>query len=300
MHLDTFAQYLQHEKRFSPHTLTAYLKDLQQFWDFINEAYESPQLEEVNHGMIRSWIVQLMEAGRSPATVNRKITTLKIYYKFLLRQQAVTVNPMLKIQGPKKNKRLPVFVEQDNMKKLLDEIEFPDDFEGERDRLILELFYATGMRQTELIHLKLSDIDLQNASGGKHTGQLKVLGKRNKERIIPFGENLAHKIVTYQNIRRQADLENAPWLFLTGKGKKLSPSLVYRIVNRYLSLVTTSAKRSPHILRHTFATHMLNNGADLNSIKELLGHANLSATQIYTHNTFEKLRAIYDNAHPRA
>lgn len=300
MHQEAFAQYLQHEKRFSPHTLAAYQNDLHQFWAYLNEAYEQPELPEVNHLMIRSWIVQLMDEGKAPVTINRKITTLKTYYKFLLRQQVVTLNPMLKIQAPKKKSRLPAYLEQDNMQVLLDEIPFPEDYEGTRDRLILELFYATGMRQAELINLKLEDLSLGKNANGISTGQLKVLGKRNKERIIPIGPQLVEKVHHYQAQRQSVDIDNCPCLLLTSKGKKLYPKLVYRVVNRYLSLVTTSAKKSPHILRHTFATHMLNNGADLNSIKEILGHANLSATQVYTHNTFEKLRSIYENAHPRA
>jgi len=232
-----------------------------------------------------------MEAKISARSINRKVTTLKTFYKYLLRQNIVKENPMLKVQSPKMSKRLPVFVEKDKMNQLLDNQEsFEEDPDKLRNKLIIELFYATGMRLSELINLKQGSIDLSK-------GQLKVLGKRNKERIIPFGPELGREIKAWLDSKK----EEEPELLFTGKsGKKLSEKLVYTIVKKYLSGVTTIDKKSPHVLRHTFATHMLNNGADLNAIKELLGHANLSATQIYTHNTVEKLKNIHKQAHPKA
>jgi integrase/recombinase XerC len=287
---DNFIQYLQYEKRFSPHTILAYSTDLSQFYNYLNTNYQVNNLQDINHSLIRSWIVSLMEQKVSPRSVNRKITTLKTFYKFLLRQKIVSDNPMLKIQSPKTSKRLPVFVEKEKMDVLLDNIEFGDDEEGIRNKLIIEMFYSTGMRLTELINLKSKNIDL-------NSNQLKVLGKRNKERVIPFSNELGNKIQLYMEIRKRKASET---LFTSAKGKKMYEKFVYRIVNKYLSNVTTIDKKSPHVLRHTFATHMLNNGADLNAIKELLGHANLAATQVYTHNTVEKLKNVHKQAHPKA
>jgi integrase/recombinase XerC len=287
---DKFLQYLQFEKRFSPHTVTSYSTDLSQFYHYLQVNYSVKDFSEVNHMLIRSWVVQMMEQKISARSINRKITTLKTFYKFLLRHTIVTENPMLKVQAPKASKRLPVFVEKGKMDVLLDHVEFGKDEEGRRDRLIIELFYSTGMRLSELINLELKNVDLA-------ASQLKVLGKRNKERIIPFSRELSRQISEYLALRTPGGSE---FLFQTPAGKKLYEKLVYTIVKKYLSLVTTVDKKSPHVLRHTFATHMLNNGADLNAIKELLGHANLSATQVYTHNTVEKLKNIHKQAHPKA
>ena len=287
---DAFIEYIQFEKRFSNHTLVAYTNDLAQFIQYLITTYEINKITDVNHTVIRSWVVSLMEQKILPRSVNRKITTLKTFYKFLLRQGVVTENPMLKIQAPKTSKRLPVFVEKEGMDTLLDNIDFGDDFEGQRNKLIIEIFYSTGMRLTELVHLKQADVDF-------YQSQLKVLGKRNKERIIPFNAVLKEQIKTY--LQAKSTL-NDEFLFVTSSGAKMYDKLVYRIVNVYLSQITTVDKKSPHVLRHTFATHMLNNGADLNSIKELLGHASLSATQVYTHNTVEKLKNIHKQAHPKA
>lgn len=291
---DAFLEYIQFEKRLSSHTLVAYTNDLNQFIAFLNSVYEIKNVAEVNHTVIRSWVVSLMEQKITPRSVNRKITTLKTFYKFLLRQAIVSENPMLKIQSPKTSKRLPVFVEKENMDILLDNVDFGDDFEGHRNKLIIELFYATGIRLSELINLKQINIDF-------HLCQLKVLGKRNKERIVPFSNVLKEQIQKY--VLSKTELENKQneeFLFVTKTGTKLYEKLVYRVVNTYLAQITTADKKSPHVLRHTFATHMLNNGADLNAIKELLGHANLSATQVYTHNTVEKLKNIHKQAHPKA
>jgi integrase/recombinase XerC len=236
-----------------------------------------------------------MEGKNSARTVNRKITTLKSYFKFLIREGTVTENPMNRVVAPKTSKRLPVFVEQESMNDLFDKIEFGEGYPGVRDRMIMELFYATGMRLSELVNLKDEDLDL-------YKNVLKVTGKRNKQRIIPFSGNLSGLLKGYLELKGKtfpADEQNTH-LFVTNKGEKLYPKLVYRMVHHYLNLVTTISKRSPHVIRHTFATHMLNNGADLNAIKEILGHANLAATQVYTHNTIEKLKSIYKQAHPRA
>jgi integrase/recombinase XerC len=287
---DSFLQYLQYEKRLSQHTLTAYSTDLNQFYDYLRINYQIKELNEINHSLIRSWIVNMMEEKMTPRSINRKITALKTFYKYLLRQNIVSDNPMLKIQSPKTSKRLPVFVEKEKMNVLLDNVEFENNEEGIRNKLIIEMFYSTGMRLSELINLKQKDVDL-------HSGQLKVLGKRNKERIIPFNNELKNKIEEYLRVK---DGKASEILFVRAGGKKMYEKLVYKIVKQYLSLVTTIDKKSPHVLRHTFATHMLNNGADLNSIKELLGHANLAATQIYTHNTVEKLKNIHKQAHPKA
>ncbi len=287
---DSFTRYLQFEKRFSNHTLVAYSNDILQFFTFLQSTYEIKTIEEITHTIVRSWIVSLMEKKITPRTVNRKITTLKTFYKYLLRQQLVTENPMLKIQSPKTSKRLPVFVEKEKMDLLLDVVDFEKDIEGQRNKLIIEIFYATGMRLSELINLTIANIDL-------YSFQMKVLGKRNKERIIPFSRELKNEIQKY--IKAKKNLPNE-FLFENKKGGKLNAETIYAVVRNYLSQVTTIDKKSPHVLRHTFATHMLNNGADLNAIKELLGHANLSATQVYTHNTVEKLKNIHKQAHPKA
>jgi integrase/recombinase XerC len=287
---NSFLEYLQYEKRFSNHTILAYSNDLAQFSTYLEKEYEVKALQDINHTLIRSWIVSMMDNKITARSVNRKITTLKTFYKYLLRQQLVKENPMLKIQSPKTSKRLPVFVEKDNMDVLLDSIEFGIDFEGQRNKLMMELFYATGMRLSEMINLKQVNVSLSSQ-------QLKVLGKRNKERIIPFNNELKRLLEAYLT---QEEVKNKEYLFITKTGKKLYEKFVYRVVNKYLSLVTSIQKKSPHVLRHTFATHMLNNGADLNAIKELLGHANLSATQVYTHNTVEKLKNVHKQAHPKA
>jgi len=295
MHIEKFIQYIQFEKRFSPNTITAYKKDLSQFSEFIQSEYEVNNIINVNYQMIRSWIVHLIDESVSTTTINRKLSTLKSFFKYLLRENIILENPMVKIISPKSNKKLPEFVGNDNMESLFEDIKFDDGFVGRRDKLIVEMLYFTGMRLSELINLKDIDIDL-------HYQQIKVLGKRNKERIIPFSIVLQESIEEYLKIRKKdiIQVEQNQYFFVTQKGKKVYEKLVYRTVNSYLSKVSTLRKKSPHVLRHTFATHMLNNGADLNAIKELLGHANLAATQIYTHNTIDQLKSIYKQAHPRA
>lgn len=288
MFRERFFSFLEHEKRYSPLTVAAYKCDLSQFITYLSDHYEINDIKLVSHQMIRSWIVNMIENNISNRSVNRKITTLKSYFKFLAKEKLVQKHPMSKIIAPKIARKLPVFVEESNMDKLLDNIEFGKDFTGVRDKLILEVFYFTGIRLSELINLKRSSIDLVNNT-------LKVVGKGSKERILPISKQLSENIGKYQELAAPSE-----WLFLTEKGKKMYAKLVYRVVYSYLSKVTTVNKKSPHILRHTFATHMLNNGADLNAIKEFLGHSDLSATQVYTHNTIKKLTAVYNQAHPKA
>ncbi len=298
---DDFLDYLLHEKRYSPHTCTAYSTDLIEFRDYLATQYQLDSLLDPNFQIVRSWIAALMDTDISPRSINRKISSLRAFYRFQMREGHLKVNPMLKIQGPKTKKRLPVFVDESSMEVLhqpgmIEETE-DDLYVGNLVRLIIEIFYGTGMRLAELINLKIEDVNLSS-------GSVKVLGKRNKERIIPITAELKTLISKYirkrEAIFNDSPSENARFLLLQKNGKKLSRSFVYTKVKHYLSLVTTLDKKSPHVLRHTFATHMLNNGADLNAIKELLGHANLSATQVYTHNTVDKLKAIYHKAHPRA
>jgi len=246
-----------------------------------------------DHHNIRDWIVDLMNNGISARSVNRKLSTLKSFYRFLVREGLMETNPVKKVLIPKTHRKLPVFVNEKDMHQLLDNISFGDDFEGMRNRLIIEMLYFTGMRVNELTGIKCNDINI-------HESTLKVLGKRNKERIIPLIPEMVSSFMTYLTKYSEQHSGGADYLFMTTKGRKLYPRLVYRVVRKFLTMVTTLDKRSPHVLRHTFATHMLNKGADLNAIKEILGHANLSATEVYTHNTFEKLKKIYKQAHPRA
>ena len=289
MHIRDFLDYLWKEKRYSDHTIKAYKTDLQEFEEFLARFYDEV-LEKANHKMIRSWLASLMEAGTAAKSVRRKSSALKSFYKYLIKKGVVEQNPTTLVTLPKTERRLPKFVEEKEMHLLLDELVFEDSFEGKRDKVIIEMLYNTGMRQAELIGLEVSDVDF----GLK---QVKVLGKRNKERIIPLSPSFLETIKEYLAYRSHGETEH---LFLTSKGKKLYPKLLYNIVNHTLSQVTTLSQRSPHVLRHSFATHMLNNGAELNAIKELLGHASLSATEVYTHNSLEKIKSIYKQAHPRA
>jgi len=291
MYKDLFKQYLVSEKRFSTHTVEAYLNDIKQYLDFCEE--NSANSLTADHKIIRNWIVSMLKSKYSTRSVNRKISSVKTYYKFLKRSELIKIDPSQKINLVKNDKKLPHFVEAENMDFLLDEVEFPDNYEGLRDKLIINLLYYTGMRRSELINLKVSDIDI----AGK---KVKVLGKRNKERLIPLTKEMLYIYNVYIEKRNELFIGSEDYVFLTKKGKKLYPKSVYYTVNKYLNLVTKIDKRSPHVLRHSFATHLLNNGADINAVKELLGHANLSATQIYTHNTFEKLKRVYKQAHPRA
>ncbi|MBM3403459.1 MAG: integrase [Bacteroidetes bacterium] len=294
MNYASFLQYIQYEKRFSAHTVKAYQSDIAQFVHYLKEQYETEDLVQVNPAIVRSWLVSLMQENITARSIQRKITALKSMYRYFLKEGKIATNPVARIQAPKMPTRLPEFVEKERMDLLFSTDAFPNNYEGIRDQLILEIFYATGMRLSELVNLKTEDVDLSRNT-------LKVLGKRNKERIIPFGNRLASLIRNYiEEKKKSVSGEESKWLLVTAKSKQLYSKLVFRIVRHYLSAVTTQGKKSPHVLRHTFATHMLNNGADLNAIKELLGHANLAATQVYTHNSIEKLKNIYKQAHPRA
>lgn len=292
MFIERFIKYLQFEKRFSPHTVTAYQKDLQQFSEFLKLG----ELDFVTagHTHIRSWLVELLDQGADATTINRKASSLRTFYRFLLQQQVLDKNPMLQVQSLKTSKRLPVVMEEQKMDALLDcQTAFKSGFAGLRDRLVLEILYDTGIRSSELVNLKETDVDFFNQ-------QLKVLGKRNKERIIPINKTLMKRIDEYLLTKKSTGFDNkSSALIVTNEGKSAYPKFIYRIVKSYLSKISTSDKRSPHVLRHTFATSLLNHGAELNAIKELLGHASLAATQVYTHNSVERLKTIYKQAHPK-
>jgi integrase/recombinase XerC len=289
-----FLQYLRVERRYSPHTILAYRTDLEQFSGFEPINHDQHHLISADGKIIRSWIVSLIENGISNRSVHRKITTLKTFYRFLQRKGLVKSNPAGKVLVPAVEKRLPEFVTQKNINQYLDHSwEGPENFSDFRDVLVLELFYDTGIRLSELIGIREKDVDYQNLT-------LKVTGKRNKQRIIPVSIGITRLLEQFVRVKHELfESADTDYLLVNDKGTKLYPVFVYRLVKRHLSAVTT-ARRSPHILRHSFATHMLNNGADINAIKEILGHANLSATQVYTHTTFEKLKEIYKQAHPRA
>lgn len=292
MFLERFNNYLQYEKRLSVHTLTAYQKDLHQFSEFL--ALQELALDELKASHIRSWIMELMDAGLDAKSVNRKISALRTYFKFLQRESLVDQNPMSQIQAPKIAKRLPVVVEEHKLNTLLDDTDyFSDDFPGLRDKVVMELLFATGMRLAELLSLQDQDIDT-------YQEQIIVLGKRSKQRIIPLTKPLIALLKHYIEEKKRLFGQHVTALILTDKGKKSYPVQIQRIVNEMLGKVSTHQKKSPHVLRHSFATSLLNRGADLNAIKELLGHANLSATQVYTHNSVERLKSVYKQAHPKA
>jgi integrase/recombinase XerC len=292
--VETFLKYLQYEKRVSKHTLTAYQNDLDQFQTFIQEVFPDHSAETADYGIVRSWIIQLVDSGIKAASINRKIASLKTFYKFLMRQEVIKKNPMTKIRVLKTQKRLPSFVKESEMVNLLDTVEFEDTLEGWRDKLILELFYSTGIRLSELITLKEVQVDASN-----HT--MKVLGKRNKERVIPFPKSIVSIYKNYLRIRnKEVEMKSHGYVFVTDNGDPCYPMMVYRIVKRYLKENTNTEKKSPHVLRHTYATHLLNKGAEINAVKDLLGHSSLAATQVYTHNSMEKIKKAYDQAHPKA
>lgn len=289
--LNSFFDYLEYEKKYSKHTLVSYKNDLNQFFNFLGIEKDRIDLNDINYQTIRAWIASLISDKVSARSVNRKLSSLKTLFKFLQKQQIVEVNPMSKISGPKTPKRLPTFVDEQQMINLFENIKFSDDLNGLRDKLLLDLFYQTGMRRSELANLKESDVDLFNSS-------IKVLGKRNKERIIPISLELKRNLETYFNVKQANEIIGNS-LFINDKGNAITEQNVYTLVKRYLAQITSIQKKSPHVLRHTFATHLLNNGADINAVKDLLGHANLSATQVYTHNTIDKLKKSYKQAHPR-
>ena len=289
---ESFLQYIRTEKRYSRHTVTSYKNDLDQFMNWLEETRPGADLVSVTHGDVRGWMVSLLEGGASAATVHRKMSALRSLVRYMRRHELISADPMAGLRLPRKPKQLPVFVAEDALEKLLDEFRFGDNFSGLRDRTVVEFLYLTGMRRSELINLQESDVDLS-------AGQVRVTGKREKQRVIPLAASFVKSLQSYIEARREKGFSGG-WFFVTDRGNKMYDRSVYNIVTRYLAMVTTVEKKSPHVLRHTFATHMLNHGADLNSIKELLGHASLSATQVYTHNTFEQLKKIYKQAHPRA
>lgn len=290
--LDHFISYLEHQKAYSGHTLNAYRNDVQELQRFLHDEFELT-VEDSHREHLRSWLVWLVDQRQlQPSSIARKMASVRAYYKFLIRQGKCKLNPALGIQLPKKAEKLPAVVRAEELSTLLSSEVFPEHWEGHRDRLMLDVFYQTGMRRAELIGLKWSDWD-------KSGQQLRVFGKRKKERIIPISSGLQENLSAFQRMSIAEGFDKEPYIFTDSKGRKVSESLVYKVVNHYLGL-THSSKNSPHVLRHSFATHMLDNGADLNAIKELLGHANLAATQVYTHNSLEKVKSVYNQAHPKS
>ncbi|TDU42753.1 integrase/recombinase XerC [Gelidibacter sediminis] len=289
-----FSEYLLHEKKYSTLTVKAYITDLNAFLHFITEVYGSDTLQDVHYSQIRRWIVQLVEAKISNRTINRKISSLNSYYKFLIKTGSLEANPLSKHKALKTAKKVQIPFSQKEMDDVMHILESETDFEGVRNKLIVELFYATGIRRIELIEITLKDLDLPNKT-------LKVLGKRNKERYIPLIDSVLQTAKSYLKLREAiTTVKNQEYLFLTNKGLKIYETLVYRIINEYFSKASLKVKKSPHILRHSFATHLLNEGADLNAVKELLGHSSLAATQVYTHNSIAELKKVYESAHPRS
>lgn len=292
MMIEAFLDYLRFERNYSEHTVVAYETDLRQFGDFLKSVGEELDYTNVDSDLIRSWVVTLMESSKS-TSVNRKLSSLRSFYRFLMKRGKTTVNPLAKITGPKNSKPLPTFLRENDMDRLLDEISYGEGFEAVRDRMILETFYATGMRLSELVGLNDTDVDFSAM-------QMKVTGKRNKQRLIPFAGELAADLREYIIIRNETIPERSDAFFVLKNGKRMYPEKVYGIVRRNLAKVVSVKKKSPHVLRHTFATAMLNHEAELKSVKELLGHESLATTEIYTHTTFEELKKVYEQAHPRA
>lgn len=289
---ESFINYLKYEKRSSSHTLVAYRNDLDQFMQYCAEMIGGFDLNRVDNKFIRSWVVRLMENRITPRSVNRKISTLKAFFKYMMKMDLIEKSPVIQVPLPKIRKRLPYFVEENKLNHLLDDGFFDETFKGVRDKLIITLLYGTGIRRSELLGLEDKDVDL-------HASQIKVTGKRNKQRIIPLPRSIQPLIRKYREVREAAFGIASGRMIVTDKGEPAYEKMIYRVVNSYLAKVTSLEKKSPHVLRHTYATHLLNKGADLNAVKELLGHSNLAATEIYTHTTFEKLHNIYQQAHPR-
>jgi integrase/recombinase XerC len=293
MPFQKFIDYLSFEKKYSRHTIVAYEKDLGDFLQFAKEEYGYDTINNVNYAIIRSWIVSLVDKGIANRSINRKISSLKTYYKFLLKTKQIEVTPLAQHKALKTSKKLQVPFSEKEIQDVMDLLQAEEGYEGARNRLIVELFYATGMRRAELVNLKLNNISVAQKT-------IKVLGKRNKERIIPLLEPLVKSLALYISERAKlSNLQDTDFLLLTNKGVKVYETLVYRIINSYFSKASVKVKRSPHILRHSFATHLLNEGADLNAVKELLGHSSLASTQVYTHNSIAQLKQVYKNAHPR-
>ncbi|MBN4058031.1 tyrosine-type recombinase/integrase [Olleya sp. AH-315-K02] len=293
MSFKAFTDYLLLEKKYSPLTINAYQKDLESFQKFNQEEFDEDNIKTVNYSQIRSWIIFLVEKGMTNRSINRKVSSLNTYYKFLLKVDGLKINPLAKHRALKTSKKVQIPFSENEISLVLDDLNFDDSFQGIRDKLIIELFYSTGIRRIELVQLNLEDIDISNCT-------LKVLGKRNKERLLPLLNTVIETIKRYLIKRQELQIINdKAYLFLTKKGVKIYETLVYRIINDYFSKASTKVKKSPHILRHSFATHLLNQGADLNAVKELLGHSSLAATQIYTHNSIAELKKVYDKTHPR-
>ena len=290
---DSFLDYLQYERNYSEETIKSYREDLRQFEEFAREEIGDSAPSEVKAELVREWIVSLMDRGYTSTSINRKLSSLRSFYKFLLRKGEVAVNPLQKITGPKNKKPLPAFLRESDMDRLLDEVDFGEGFKGCRDHMIIEMFYATGVRLSELIGLDNKDVDFSSSL-------IKVTGKRNKQRLIPFGEELKIAMMEYVDVRNEAVPIRTNAFFVRENGERLSRSIVENLVKRNLSKVVTLKKRSPHVLRHTFATTMLNHDAELGAIKELLGHESLATTEVYTHTTFEELKKVYNLAQPRA
>ena len=290
---DSFLDYLQYERNYSEETIKSYREDLRQFEEFAREEIGDSAPSEVKAELVREWIVSLMDKGYTSTSINRKLSSLRSFYRFLLRRGEVTVNPLQKVVGPKNKRPLPAFLKESEMDKLLDEVDFGEGFKGCRDHMIIEMFYATGMRLSELIGLDDKDVDFSSSL-------IKVTGKRNKQRLIPFDEELKITMTEYVNVRNESVLNRTDAFFVRETGERLTRSIVENLVKRNLSKVVTLKKRSPHVLRHTFATTMLNHDAELGAIKELLGHESLATTEVYTHTTFEELKKVYNLAHPRA
>ena len=294
MSLKAFTDYLELERNYSQLTVKAYTNDINSFQSFLAKEFKDSQLNEINYAQIRNWIVQLVESKISNRSINRKVSALNSYYKFLLKIGDIEVNPLVKHKALKTSKKIQVPFSEAEIIVALDELYYEDSYKGIRDRLIIELFYSTGIRRIELVNLKLLDVDFGNKT-------LKVLGKRNKERYVPLLYSVIQTLELYIEKRKQLkEIKNKQALFLTNKGVKIYETLVYRIINEYFSLASNKVKKSPHILRHSFATHLLNQGADLNAVKELLGHSSLAATQVYTHNSIAELKKVYLKAHPRS
>lgn len=293
-HQNNFLEHLQFQKRYSQHTIVSYETDLNSFAAFIQNEYPYTEVADIKTTYIRTWLASLKEQEMSSRSLNRKISSLRSFFKYLLKNEQVKVNPVAAIISPKMPKRLPQFVSEKDTNSLFTSIEFSEGFKGITEKLLIEVLYATGMRKAELLHLKEHSIDRMNSS-------IKVLGKGNKERIIPTPKGLIHELKKYSDEKKRLFPYNENMvLFVNEKGEEFDPKTIYNIVKKYLSKVTTIEKKSPHILRHSFATHLMNNGADLNAVKELLGHSSLAATQVYTHNTIEKLKDVYKKAHPKA
>ncbi len=294
MPLKPFIDYLLLEKNYSALTVNAYQKDLEVFSEFIKAEYDTNSIKDVNYSQIRSWIVSMVEKGLSNRSINRKISALNTYYKFLLKTGDINRNPLSKHKALKMSRKIQVPFSELEITTVLDDLNFDDDFESIRNKLIIELFYSTGIRRIELVELSLASVDIDNK-------MLKVLGKRNKERIVPLIDSVVKTISKYLISRNKlSSIKDTNSLFLTKKGFKIYETLVYRIINEYFSEASSKVKKSPHILRHSFATHLLNQGADLNAVKELLGHSSLAATQIYTHNSIAELKKVHVKAHPRS